>query len=367
MPPHEVAISRTIAATPEEIWAVMTDLAETPARLSSVVGLERMSEGAYAVGTRWRETRAWFGREATQELWVVEANAPWQTVIESEVNGLSYRLRHTLTVSGDHTPSRPRTLVTTRLESDEPDGEFTWIWRVLGILGSRTTQEILAQDLADIAATVEHADAQDMLVVHRLFTRELSAGPDLVRGVPANDRHRAQVVADHLSVVLNTLVDHHHGEDVLIWPLLAQRVDISDDLSQRLADQHDTIHADITEARSLIMRWREAADAELREQLATVLARLSVDVRRHLELEENEILPLIEDHLTRVEYEKLAAHGRESLPKDKAAILVQLFLEGANRQERALLLADYPPAMQLMIRTIGARQYRRYVRQLRTV
>lgn len=365
MSPHEVAVSRVIAATPAEIWSVMTDLAELPFRLRGVERIELLTDGAYAVGTRWRETRSMFGREATQELWVTEAEEPRHTVIESEFGGVHYRMEHRLSPSGDHTDSRPRTLLETRLMSDEPEGEFAWIWRMLGVLGSRATQETLAQDLADIAGAVERPETKDMLIVHRLFTRELSAGPDLVRGVPAGERHRAQIVADHLAVVLNTLIDHHHGEDVLIWPLLAQRTELDGELAERLTSQHGQIHDDITDARSLIMRWREAADVGVRDELARVLTRLSADVRQHLEQEENEILPLIEQHLTRVEYEKLAEHGRESLPKDKAAMLVQLFLEGATRSERALLLGDYPRAMQLMIRTVGARQYRRYVRRLR--
>ncbi|WP_432559305.1 SRPBCC family protein [Granulicoccus sp. GXG6511] len=362
---HEVAVSRTIAAAPDDVWAVLTDVARWSSLLRQVVSVQVLTPGEYAVGTRWRETRSMFGRDATQELWVTEVEAPRRTVLGSEFGGMTYRMEHLLEPSGDHTDSRPRTRVTVRLQSDESEDETLWLWRVLGALGSRATQESIAQDLADLAGAVERPETRDMLVIHRLFTRELAAGPDLVRGVPAGDLHRAGVVADHLAVVLNTLVDHHHGEDVLIWPLLAERTTIAPDLSARLDEQHEQIHADIIEARILMTRWLEAADGGVRDQLAELVTSLGAEIRDHLETEENEILPLIEQHLTRVEYERLVAHGRESLPRDKAAMIVQLFLEGANRSERTLLLNDYPPAMQLFIRTVGARQYRRYVRRLR--
>lgn len=366
MPFHEVTVSRTIAATPAELWSVLTDVERWPVLLRSVVAVEMVSGGGYAPGAQWRETRSMAGRPATQHVRVVAVEAPAHAELEWDQGGFSYRLEHTLEPSGDHTESRPRTLITSRLRSDQPGDEAVWLWRVLGALGSRTTQEALAQDLAELAAAVERPETRDMVVIHRLFTRELAAGPDLVRGVPAGDAHRAAVVADHLAIVLDTLVDHHHGEDVLIWPLLEQRTEVDPTLAERLRTQHVRIHAEIMAARELIARWREAAEADVRDRLADLLDRLSVGIRTHLEAEENEILPLIEQHLTRVEYEKLAAHGRGSLRKDKAAVIVQLFLEGANRGERALVLGDYPPAMQLFIRTVGARQYRRYVRRLRS-
>ncbi|MDO5683411.1 MAG: hypothetical protein Q4G46_11345 [Propionibacteriaceae bacterium] len=91
----------------------------------------------------------------------------------------------------------------------------------------------------------------------------------------------------------------------------------------------------------------------MRDQLADLLLELGANLRAHLETEENELLPLIEQHLTRFEYDRLTAHGRESLPREQAAMIVQMFLEG------------YAPVMQLLIRTVGARQYRRHVRRLR--
>lgn len=365
MPSHEVAVSRTVAATPTDVWSVLSGVARWPGLLRQVERVELLTEGQYAPGTRWRETRSESGREFTQELWVTEVDPPWWTVVESAEGDFTYRLEHRLEVSGDHTDSRPRTRITARLRSEQPGEEATWVWRVLGALGSRGAQEALAQDLADIAAAVERPETRNMVIVHRLFTRELAAGPDLVRGVPEGNVHRARIVADHLTTVLTTLVDHHYGEDLLIWPLLEQRTAVDPGVGERLAQQHATIHADIAVAREWLVRWRELAAEEARDRLAELLDRLGEDVRNHLEAEENEVLPLIERHLTRVEYERLVAYGRATLPRDKAALLVQLFLEGTNRSERALLLGDFPPAMQVFIRTVGARQYRRYVRRLR--
>ncbi len=362
---QEVTVSRTIAAVPEAIWQVITDIGRAPDFFRSVSAVEVLGSREYAPGLRWRETRTVFGRSETHELTVVEVDPGRRTVLASEANGVRYRVTCELTRSGDHYESAPRTLVVSRFEADQLATAPHILWRVLGSLGAKATEEALAQDLADLARVVERADAQHMVVIHRLFNRELTAGPDLVRGVPGGDLHRAGIVADHLEIVLNTLVDHHHGEDLLIWPLLAARTTIPEDARDRVSDQHGEIHDRVGRARELIRHWREQADPGVRDELAGVITDLAEVLREHLEDEENRMLPLVEQHLTQAEYQALVEHGHESLPKDKAALIVQLVLEGANRRERALVLDRLPRSQQLMIRTVGARQYRRYVRRLR--
>lgn len=362
---QEVVVSRTIAAAPEAIWQVITDVERAPDFFRSVGSVEVLGSSEYAPGLRWRETRTIFGRSETLELTVVEADPSRRAVLESEAAGVRYRISFELTRSGDHYESSPRTLVVSRFVADQAPTAPPILWRVLGSLGAKATEESLAQDLADLAGVVEPADARSMIVIHRLFNRELAVGPDLVSGVPGGDLHRARIVADHLEIVLNTLVDHHHGEDLLVWPLLAARTTIPVDVQGRMTHQHDDIHDRVRRARDLIGRWREQADPGIRDELAGVIADLADVLRDHLEDEENRILPLVEQHLTQAEYQALVEHGNESLPRDKAALIVQLVLEGANKRERALVLERLPRSQQLMVRTVGARQYRRYVRRLR--
>lgn len=363
---QEIVVSRTIAASAQDIWDALTALDDVPAILRSVESVERLTEGEFGAGTRWRRTRTMLGRSESHEMRVIAAETPRHVLVESEFAGLGYQLHIDLAESGDHTESRPRTSVRIRIREQPPQPDMTVVQRVFGTLGARATEETLAEDLADIAAAVERPDTSSMVVIHRLFTRELTAGPDLVRSVLPDDRQRAEVVADHLTVVLDALVDHHHGEDVLIWPLMRCRIDLSDEVLGRMESQHRAIHDDVDGARASLDEWRRSAEADKGERLAEILTRLAANLRTHLEQEENDMLPLMEQHLTRVEYDRLATHSRESLPRDKAALIVQMFLEGASPGERARLIAEYPLATQLLINTVGARQYRRHVRRLRT-
>ncbi|MGW5075187.1 SRPBCC family protein [Rhodococcus sp. NPDC004095] len=69
MPTNEIRLTRQVAATPERVWAVLTDLDAAEATLSGVTRVERVEGAGYDVGTRWRETRRMFGKEATEEMW----------------------------------------------------------------------------------------------------------------------------------------------------------------------------------------------------------------------------------------------------------------------------------------------------------
>ena len=73
-------------------------------------------------------------------------------------------------------------------------------------------------------------DVHDMVVVHRLFRRELIDLSRLIRAVAPGDVERAAVVAGHARLVLAGLHLHHTGEDDLLWPKLLERAAPSADL-----------------------------------------------------------------------------------------------------------------------------------------
>ncbi len=101
------------------------------------------------------------------------------------------------------------------------------------------------------------ADIREMYMAHTMFRREFSAMPGLVRAVEAGDVRRAGVVADHIDLVKRVLHDHHHGEDVHLWPKLFQRgsgeiapmVDL-------MESQHRTIGRIIEDIDASIGAWR---------------------------------------------------------------------------------------------------------------
>ncbi len=100
MTTHHLALSRTVAASPQRVWQVITDLDRAAQTLSGVSRVERLTDGPYALGTRWRETRTMFGKATTEEMWVTALDPARSTTVEASSHGTDYRTVFDLTPTG---------------------------------------------------------------------------------------------------------------------------------------------------------------------------------------------------------------------------------------------------------------------------
>src|SRR5689334_12322420 len=213
--------------------------------------------------------------------------------------------------------------------------------------------------------TTDRIDVHDMVVVHRVFRRELVALPDLVRAVADGDRARAAVLADHARLVLTGLHIHHPGEDAILWPRLHERAPDADELVVTMERQHAGIPEALGRANALVETWAAHASAPAGEQLAATLDELRARAVEHLDLEERDVLPLAAAHLTAAEWQSVGEHGRESMTKAQLPLMFGAILEDADARERAEIYAAVPAPIRLFLKTIGARQYRRYIARVR--
>lgn len=119
--------------------------------MSSVIKIELLTEGPYSVGTRWRETRKMFGKEETQEMWVVEAVANRRTIIRAEDGGAIYETAFRLS------PIASRTEVEVNFSASTPNANLVQkaTWFVFGPIGAQLTKRMLKSMLAEIAAAAE--------------------------------------------------------------------------------------------------------------------------------------------------------------------------------------------------------------------
>jgi uncharacterized membrane protein len=63
-----VTCSVRIAAPVPRVFALATDLVQMPQRIADIKRVEVLTPGPVGVGTRFRETRMMFGKEATEEM-----------------------------------------------------------------------------------------------------------------------------------------------------------------------------------------------------------------------------------------------------------------------------------------------------------
>ncbi len=64
-------VSEHVNASPEAVFAAASDFANAPTRIPGIKKTEMLTHGPVGVGTKFRETRVMFGKEATETMEIV--------------------------------------------------------------------------------------------------------------------------------------------------------------------------------------------------------------------------------------------------------------------------------------------------------
>jgi len=150
-----VVVERRVAASPGRVWEAITDLRDLPRVLSGVEKVEVLTEGGFAVGTRWRETRRMMGRTATEEMTVTVCEPTERYVAVADSHGMHYVSELTLHPEGPAGSAGATTLrmtFTARPAHDRAPGPLT---RLLTRVGTRAVARALGRDLDEAARAIE--------------------------------------------------------------------------------------------------------------------------------------------------------------------------------------------------------------------
>ena len=96
----QIAVECLVEAPPEVVFAAAADISNWPRFISGVQSVELLTPGPVAVGTRFRETRIMFGRQATEEMTVAEIEPPHRLVLTAFNHGTAYRAEHLFAAEG---------------------------------------------------------------------------------------------------------------------------------------------------------------------------------------------------------------------------------------------------------------------------
>jgi hemerythrin-like domain-containing protein len=165
------------------------------------------------------------------------------------------------------------------------------------------------------AAPEGPVDIAPMYLMHRAFRRDLAAFADVVPSVAVGDRRRWDLVRRRFDFFATVLHKHHHGEDVGLWPLLAERgADraVLDALEAEHAVIDPLLAAAAADLRSLAAG---TGDASTRDRLVGATAELRDALTAHLAHEERDGMALVQRHLTQEDWVRL---DREVFAKDYA-------------------------------------------------
>jgi hemerythrin-like domain-containing protein len=190
-----------------------------------------------------------------------------------------------------------------------------------------------------------YADTRDMKTTHIVFRREFGLLPDLIQSASAGDEERAKIIADHIKLMSQALVDHHHAEDEVLWPLLLARAPKEVDPVVHLAEgHHQRLDTLLHRVEMLVPAWASSAAGDDRDALALALRELAVVLFEHMGLEERLVLPVVERHIFTSEWEamvQLSAAG--FAPQDVPLIFGMALYEGGEEFVPEPLRADIVP------------------------
>jgi uncharacterized protein YndB with AHSA1/START domain len=148
----QLTVEHRIAAPASKVWEALTDIEGSPHVISGIERVEMLSEAPFGVGTRWRETRRVFDKDATEELWVTACEAPVRYVVEAESRGVHYTSEFLLNSEQDGGTCVRLVFGGSRTEKNALGGV---IGKLFGGLGAKTVEKALTKDLEDVAASVE--------------------------------------------------------------------------------------------------------------------------------------------------------------------------------------------------------------------
>lgn len=141
-------LSRHVQADPRRTFAAFTDFAGAPQHVSGIKRIELLTEGPVRVGTRFRETRVMFNREATEEMEVTEFRPSESYSLGCDSCGARWSSRFVFTPEGGGTrvdlemQCRPTTFV-------------AWLMTPMSWLMAGTMRKCVEQDMIDMQRVAE--------------------------------------------------------------------------------------------------------------------------------------------------------------------------------------------------------------------
>lgn len=145
-----VEVDIEIAAPKERIWAAITDIENCADMISGIENINVLNQPENGVvSLKWEETRTMFGKQATETMWITEAEENRYYKTRAENHGTVYISKLALSEQGENSKL-------TMSFTAEAQTTMTKIFSALmGVFVKGSMKKMIAKDLADIKAFVE--------------------------------------------------------------------------------------------------------------------------------------------------------------------------------------------------------------------
>ena len=197
------------------------------------------------------------------------------------------------------------------------------------------------------------------LSIYRTVHLALRGGADLLADVAATiqpgNHPRVAALRRYWDGYTAEVHAHHTVEDDVFFPALVARVPFAAEVIRQTDADHQALAA-------IGQRCDRAVSALVQgqrtEDLATCFAELAELMRRHLDLEDDDVLPLFERHFTAAEYAPLDDEAKKRIRISEALFTVPFVAHFASDEVRAHLLGGAPVPFRVIHRLMRGRHAR---------
>jgi carbon monoxide dehydrogenase subunit G len=150
-PMPNLRLSKTVNAPVEKTFQLFSDFPNAAARIDGITNVEMLTDGPVGVGTRFKETRVMFGREATEEMEVTQFEP--NRLYTVAANSCGARMESTFKFQ----PVGNQTRVEMNLET-KAQSVFAKLFSPLAFLLVGSIKKAMQSDIDQIAKLCEHHD-----------------------------------------------------------------------------------------------------------------------------------------------------------------------------------------------------------------
>jgi uncharacterized protein YndB with AHSA1/START domain len=150
----QITCSQHINASPERVFAASTDVPRWPETISAITKTELLTDGPVGIGTRFRETRVMFGKEASETMTFARFDPPREYMLTAESHGCKYETTFTFT------PDAGGTRVDMNFKGEPQTFMSKAMAAVMAPMLKGTMVKCITKDLQDLKANLEAAPAE---------------------------------------------------------------------------------------------------------------------------------------------------------------------------------------------------------------
>ncbi len=156
--PSTISVSQDISAPITKTFQLATQIPLWAEIVDDIIDVEMLTDSEIGVGTRFRETRKMFGKEATEEMEVIAFEPNSEYTLLANSCGSEYRTSITFVESDSGTDS-PTTTITMTFQAT-PQTFFAKLMSPLCIIMGGTLRKMVAKDFACLKRYIESQDGE---------------------------------------------------------------------------------------------------------------------------------------------------------------------------------------------------------------